>query len=147
MNLLQRLEHWGDRHHPQWLDILRIALGGFLCYKGMEFLNSMSEMLSLMSGNLSFSSFTLTLLAHYIVFAHVGGGVLIILGVLTRLACVVQIPVLLGAIIFINASQGLWSPFSELWISIFVLLLLIYFLVIGNGPWSLASYLDRENKK
>lgn len=147
MNIIQRLEHWGDTHHPQWLDILRVALGAFLCYKGIEFLQDMSAMLSLMSGSLSFGSFTLTLLAHYIVFAHAGGGFLIAVGILTRLSCMFNIPVLFGAIIFINAPQGLWVPFSELWLSILVLLALIYFLIIGNGRWSFAAFLAREEEK
>src|SRR5687768_303496 len=104
MNYLQRLEHWGDSHHPKWLDIIRIALGVFLCYKGFEFLNNMSAMLTLMSSSMSFGSFSLVLLGHYIVFAHLVGGFLLAIGVLTRFACLIQIPILLGAIIFINTS-------------------------------------------
>ena len=43
MNLVQRLEQWGDRHHPKWMDFLRIALGIFLCLKGVEFATNMSS--------------------------------------------------------------------------------------------------------
>ncbi len=49
MNLVQRVEHWGDTHHPQWLDIVRILLGVFLCYKGVDFLMNMGSMLSLIT--------------------------------------------------------------------------------------------------
>ncbi len=48
MNLLQRLEYRGDRHHPKWADILRCALGLFLFYKGIEFLENMCTMISRM---------------------------------------------------------------------------------------------------
>jgi putative oxidoreductase len=146
MNYLQRLEHWGDRHHPKWLDIIRIALGVFLCYKGFEFLNNMSAMLTLMSSSMSFGSFSLVLLGHYIVFAHLVGGFLLAIGVLTRFACLIQIPILLGAIIFINTSPEMWQHFSELLISILVLGLLIYFLIAGNGQLSFSNYLYGEQK-
>jgi uncharacterized membrane protein YphA (DoxX/SURF4 family) len=111
MNLLQRVEQWGDTHHSKWLDILRIALGIFLCYKGIDFLNNMSEMMSLMTENVPFGSFMLLVLGHYIVFAHIAGGFLMAIGVLTRFASLIQIPILLGAIIFINAPGSLMFAF------------------------------------
>ena len=51
MDLLHRLEFWGDRHHPKWMDIIRIALGIFLVYKAIDFLNNMSDLVTLMSAN------------------------------------------------------------------------------------------------
>lgn len=147
MDLLHRIEHWGDRHHPKWMDIVRIALGIFLCYKGFEFLQDMSATKNLVANNISFGSFTLILVGHYIVFAHVLGGALLVLGMLTRFACLIQIPVLLGAIIFVNSKGGVWQPFSELWLSILVLLLLIYFLIVGNGPLSLYKIVENPSKQ
>ncbi|HEV3325701.1 MAG TPA: DoxX family protein [Puia sp.] len=141
MNLVQRVEHWGDTHHPQWLDIVRIALGGFLCYKGVDFLMNMGSMLDLMANRMSFGSFTAMLMSNYIAFAHILGGVLLILGVLTRFACLIQIPILLGAIFFVNSS--LYKPFSALALPIIVLLLLIWFLVIGNGKWSFLKFSEK----
>ncbi|HMH34800.1 MAG TPA: DoxX family membrane protein, partial [Puia sp.] len=86
-----------------------------------------------------------TMLGNYIAFSHLLGGFLLILGLLTRFACLLQIPILLGAIIFINSSGDVLKPFSELALSILVLLLLIYFLIVGNGPWSFK--LAAEDKK
>lgn len=138
MNLIQKLEYWGDRHHPKWLDIIRIALGIFLCYKGVDFLRNTSGLISLMKNTSPFSEFMTILLAHYVVFAHILGGFFLALGLFTRAACLIQIPVLLGAIIFVNISvtKAAFNPYSELFLSIIILLLLIYFLIIGNGPLS-----------
>jgi putative oxidoreductase len=147
MNYVQRLEHWGDTHHPKWIDLLRIILGIFLCFKGIEFANNMSSVLNLMTGQVPFSSFMVMILFHYIVFAHLLGGVLLALGMLTRFACIIQLPILLGAIFFINLSPEVMRPFSELFLSILVLLLLIYFLVVGSGPWSLDKVIQDSNKK
>src|SRR4051794_21947303 len=120
MNYVQRLEHWGDTHHPKWIDLLRIILGIFLCFKGIEFANNMSSVLNLMTGQVPFSSFMVMILFHYNVFAHLLGGVLLALGMLTRFACIIQLPILLGAIFFINLSPEVMRPFSELFLSILV---------------------------
>ncbi len=143
MNLVQRVEHWGDTHHPQWLDIVRIALGLFLCYKGVDFLMNMGSMLDLITSKMSFGSFTSMLMSNYIAFAQILGGFLLILGVLTRFACLIQIPILLGAIFFVNSS--LYKPFSALALPIVVLLLLIWFLVIGDGKWRLLKFSEDKN--
>jgi len=141
MNLVQRVEHWGDTHHPQWLDIVRIALGAFLCFKGVEYLYNMGAMLNLITNKMGFGSFSSMMMSNYISFAHLLGGILLILGVLTRFACLIQIPSLLGAIFFVNLSpDNLYRPFSELLLSVAVLLLLILFLIVGNGKWSLLKF-------
>jgi uncharacterized membrane protein YphA (DoxX/SURF4 family) len=142
MNLVQRVEHWGDTHHPQWLDIVRVCLGVFLCYKGIDFLANMGSMLSLLSSRMSFGSFTTMLMSNYISFAHLLGGILLIMGVLTRFACLIQIPILLGAVFFINTT--LYRPFSEVLMSILVLLLLVLFLVVGNGKFQMLKFREGE---
>ena len=142
MNVVQRVEHWGDTHHPQWLDIIRILLGVFLCYKGVTFLMNMGQMLDLLTNRMSFGSFSTMLMSNYVAFAHLLGGILLILGVLTRFACLIQIPILLGAVFFVNTD--LYRPFSEVLLSIVVLLLLIVFLVVGNGPVQLLKFREGE---
>lgn len=136
MNILQRIEHWGDSHHPKWLDIIRIVLGIFLCYKGIDFLRNMGTLMGMMPINVEFDSLMFIVLGHYVVFAHIVGGILLIIGLFTRFACLIQIPVLLAAVILVNTKGDMMRPYSELFLSIIVLLLLIYFLIVGNGPWS-----------
>ncbi len=146
MNYLKRIEYWGDHHHPKWVDIIRIALGLFLMWKGKEFVENMSVMLDLMSSKISFNSFTMVLLGHYIVFAHLLGGFLLVIGVLVRFACLIQIPILLGAIFFINSAENVFRPFSELYLTILVLLLLIYFLIAGNGVISFNLFAAQDKR-
>ncbi len=144
MNLVQRVEHWGEVHHPRWTDVLRIALGIFLCYKGVQFAQNINVVTNLMSSSIPFSGLMLILLGHYVVFAHILGGFMLALGMLTRFSCILQIPILLGAIILVNISPDVWRPFSEILISAVTLLLLIYFLIVGSGPLSFDYYLDRQ---
>lgn len=146
MNLLHRIEHWGNTHHPKWIDIVRVAFGIFLCYKGIDFLAHMSTELNRLANKLPTPPFTLLVVGHYVVFAHLLGGFLLAIGLATRLACLIQIPILLGAIIFVNSSDGLFTPYSELALSILVLLLLIYFLIVGNGRWSFDNLVQEDKK-
>lgn len=143
MNLVQRVGHWGDTHHPLWLDIVRILLGAFLCYKGVDFLMNMGQMLNLMTNRMSFGSFAALLMSNYISFAHLLGGILLIMGVLTRFACLLNIPILLGAVFFVNTT--LYRPFSEVLVSILILLMLILFLIVGNGKIQMLTF--REEKQ
>ena len=143
MNLLHSVEKWGDTHHPKWLDIIRVVLGIFLVFKGIDFINHMDRLTNLMGRSRFLGCLSLGLLAHYIVFAHLVGGALIAAGLLTRLACLVQIPILIGAVFFINSSAGILAPYDVLWLSVIVLLLLVFFLIAGSGPLSV----DRQMKK
>ena len=146
MNTLERIGHWGDTHHPLWIDIIRIFLGIFLVYTGILFLENSSAIVSLVGSSLSFSQFALVLISHYVVFAHILGGILIAVGVLTRFAALIQIPILLGAVILVNNPGGIMQPYSIWLVSLLVLLLLIYFLIAGNGRLSLNWEEKTKNK-
>jgi putative oxidoreductase len=136
MNILQRIELWGDNHHPKWVDIIRIILGIFLCYTGIDFLRNMGKLMGVMPINVEFGSLMYILLGHFVVFAHIVGGILLIIGLFTRFACLIQIPVLLTAVILVPfLKEDMMKPYPE-FISVIVLFLLIYFLIAGNGPWS-----------
>lgn len=145
MNYLQRLQHWGDTHHPKYLDLFRIALGIFLCLKGIEFASNSALLNETLGSHVPFNNLLLLLLGHYVIFAHIMGGFLVAVGLLTRFACLIQIPILLGAIIFINAD--IVNHFPALLLSILVLGLLIYFLVIGSGTWSLDHLMIKEKER
>jgi uncharacterized membrane protein YphA (DoxX/SURF4 family) len=141
MNLVHKIEHWGDMHHPNVLDLMRIALGVFLLLKGMAFMENTASLKDLIENQrlVSFSPGVLMALVYYVTFAHLVGGTLIVLGILTRFACVIQIPIVL-------AGAFLTSIFVEpvnalVWPSVIALILLALFTIIGSGPWSLDKYL------
>jgi uncharacterized membrane protein YphA (DoxX/SURF4 family) len=63
----------------------------------------------------------------------------------TRAACIVQIPILLAAVLFVNANTAMMQPYWEIVSSVVVLLLLVYFMIVGNGP--LSFKMPEEEKK
>lgn len=146
MNTIQKIEAWGDRHHPKWLDILRIILGFVILAKGFYFVSNTDGLKEIIAnsrfGQVSF------FLEHYVVFAHLIGGILIAVGLITRIAVAAQIPILVGAIFLVNSRAGFFSANStELWLSIIILFLLVFFLVEGSGPWSVDEYMRKHPEK
>jgi uncharacterized membrane protein YphA (DoxX/SURF4 family) len=142
MNVIHRIEKWGDRHHPKFLDIIRVFLGIFLFLKGLGFMENSTYLQSLIEGQsaITFSSGWLTALVYYVIFVHFVGGILIAMGVLTRFSAILQIPVVLCAVFFIDFLR---SPFNtDMISSLAALVLLIVFAVIGSGKWSLERYLE-----
>ncbi len=148
MNLVQEIEHWGDDWHSRFTDIIRICLGLFIIMKGVLVINSRDAIYDLLYNNdtFAFSGLLLAAIIHYVVFAHIVGGIFLAIGLLTRFAAVIQIPVLLGAIFFVNIAKGFTALNSELWLSVLVFLMLLMFWVIGSGPLSVDHHLKRSNK-
>lgn len=146
MNLIHRIEKWGDSHHPRFLDIIRIALGIFLLLKGLGFMDNTANLKSMIENqpDISVSSGVLMALVYYVTFVHLVGGTLIALGILTRFSALMQIPVVFGAVFFINVLQ---SPFNtDLLSSVAALILLVVFAVLGPGRLSLECYLRKCNE-
>jgi putative oxidoreductase len=145
MNLMHRIQSYGDTHHPKWLDILRIILGIVLISKGVYYIGNTNELNTIINSNTD--TLYNMIIIHYVAFAQLFGGVLITVGLLTRIAVLFQLPVLLGAVIFVNAQAGLLSADSELLLSVIVLCLLIFFLIYGSGPWSIDALLDKNKNE
>ncbi len=145
MNFVQRIEKWGDTHHPKWIDFIRIALGGILVIKGFQYINNMTALTDTMNKAPFINTFSVGMVSHYVVFAHLIGGALILCGLLTRFASLIQIPILLGAVIFVNIAGGLFQAQSELWFSVLILILLAFFAVEGSGPISIDEWMKKHN--
>ena len=124
-----------------WIDYLRILLGVIILAKGISFINDRDAVHALVEQ----TNFQLSIwgAVHYVVFTHLVGGLFIILGFQTRLACILLLPVLFGAVFFINITNGFGFLNSELWLSIFVMCLLIVFVILGSGNFSLDKMMNK----
>ena len=136
MGLLHQMNEWSNKHHPKWLVAIRVVLGLCLFIKGFGFIQNQAALRDLiMMTSLKDQANWLETIIPWI---HLLGGSLIVVGLLTRLSVLVQIPILIGAVFLVNARLGATS--SDLLFSIIILLLLIFFLVEGGGPISLDNY-------
>jgi len=147
MNPLKRLITWGDSHNPRWLAILRIILGVFLFSRGVTFLTSIDDFQKLvMASDLHLTN---TLLIDVIPWIHIAGGFCIIIGIGTRTAAIVQLPVVIGAIIFVTipANSPFFSFDTTKAFSLLIALLLVVFFVEGSGTLSVTAYAKQENQE
>jgi len=142
MNLVHKIENWGDTHHPKILDLVRIALGVFLLLKGIAFMENTAYLKNIIESQdvIDLSPIVLIILVYYVTFAHMVGGILIALGILTRLASIIQIPIVLGAVFLTGIFQEAINAMA--WPSITALILLVLFTILGSGPISLDKYLS-----
>ena len=135
---MQKFAVWSESHREAWLDCVRIYLGLGLFARGLLLISNTStgyfiDMLQrtgqtwLMQGAL----------LHYVMLAHFVGGAMLTVGFLTRLAALVQIPILVGAVFIVHRSDGLFAMGQSLEFSALVLFLLAVFVVSGAGPLSL----------
>jgi putative oxidoreductase len=144
MSVITDVERWGNNHRPGFLDVFRIVLGVFITYKGLYFITNMDELEMTTSGvNVWFAG---AVLAHYVIFAHILGGPLIVFGLFSRIACALQLPILLGAVFLVNSPKGFLSigQHMELWLSIVVLVGLVVVMVFGAGRFSIDAKRRRE---
>jgi putative oxidoreductase len=139
MGTIKSLNKWANRHTYYPLDLVRVALGVFLFYKGVYFMSNLPVLIDLYEpvkpvlGDM--------MLVHYIAPAHFVGGVLIVFGLLTRWAIIAQLPILIGAFVinFIGEMNT-----TNLIVSSSVLLVCIFFLFYGSGRHSVDKYLKMQ---
>ncbi len=91
---------------------------------------------------LGMGSFNVTL-AMIIASAQLICGLLIMAGLMTRLSCLILIPILIGAVFYVNLRQGFVTS-SEWMLSVVILYLLIFFFVHGAGEISIYNAFMRQ---
>lgn len=139
------MQLYGETHHPKWLDIVRMLLGIIILLRGYYYVRNNHALMTLLDNN-NVHLYN-NVIEHVIALTHLMGGGLIILGLITRLACLFQVPILFAAVIFVNkAPSGLLSPNPEFLLALITLLLLIFFVIYGPGPWSVDKLIDKNRK-
>ena len=130
---LRRIE--SNRHLV--LDVVRVYLGAGLFFRGLALALTDTGLQQLTGG--AAPSVTTSGVALYVMTAHLVGGALLVVGLYTRLAALVQIPVLAGAVLVVHWQNGLLSANQSLEFSALVLFLLGLVFLFGGGRWSLDA--------
>jgi len=132
------------------IDLIRIYLGVALFFKGVYFMENRDYLLKMMedAGGLWFAP---AAIAHYIVPAHLVGGFMLALGLLTRVAALAQIPILLGAVFYVHMPK--LSALTQetvgrqnLELSALVLFLTVLVLLHGAGRFSLDYVIGKRSQ-
>lgn len=136
MQAITRWNRWANAHTNYITDGLRVLFGGFLIFKGALFMQHAGYLpliLTIVSGRGNY-----TFLVHFITLAHLCGGALIVLGLVTRFVSLVNLFILAGAVTvnFIGAMH-LFS-LVEATIAFFIC---AFFVFYGSGKHSVDKAL------
>jgi uncharacterized membrane protein YphA (DoxX/SURF4 family) len=135
---------WTRSHPDAFLDLVRVFLGVALFLKGVFFMMHRDVLIDVIEKSGTWSIFPITL-AHYVIPAHLVGGILLAAGLLTRWAAVAQLPMLIIAVFYVHmpkmvAIEGRQNfEFSSL-----VLFLVLLTAVYGAGKWSLDHVISGQ---
>jgi uncharacterized membrane protein YphA (DoxX/SURF4 family) len=143
MDSVKSLNKWANAHTYLPVDLVQIALGVFLFIKGVTFITNTRYLADLISPfDQANGGMYGMFMVHYIASAHFLGGILIVFGLLTRWAIMVQLPILIGAVV-INFMGQMHS--QNLFFALVTLLICIAFLIYGSGKNS-ADYYFKMNE-
>ena len=146
MNAIIKLESWADRHHPQWIDLLRVILGIIFIIKGVALIEHREQVVMMMEKS-NIDLFTFSLSSQYVIAFDLAGGFLIAIGLLTRLIVLFQLPIVVLSIVFIDYHQDLFALNSELGYLVLILALVLFFLFYGSGNMSVDHLIAKRNDK
>ena len=147
MSIAAPIQHDHIITQPKWLTLLRIVLGLIILWKGFIFFQNSVLVESLLKNN-SFKAIdnNSETIAFVITYINLLGGFFILIGLFTRWMCIIQIPILLGAIFFVQDMASVSFTNSELLLSIAVLVLLVLFVIKGSGAISADEYFRNYTK-
>jgi len=147
MKNINECKRWLESRMDIVIDLVRIYVGVGLFVKGLYFLMHQEELKRLLEGadNLAFAQGAV---AHYVIPVHLVGGLLLTIGLLTRLAALAQIPILIGAVFYVWLPHALViEQRQNLEFSALVLFLLALIVVYGAGRFSVDYLLTRKESR
>ena len=144
MSKMQTCKDWLRAHEDLFLDLVRIYLGCGLVVKAV-FLMSHHDYLMQLIGDSDVAWLGASMIANYIIFAHLIGGAMLALGLATRFAAFVQFPIPLAAIFAIYLPRfATVEPRQYLEYAGLVAFLLFFLGVFGAGRFSFDYMMSRK---
>jgi putative oxidoreductase len=136
---MKDLPSWSQNHFEYFLDAVRVYLGLGLIIKGISFATNPHYFAATFNG-VAFDS-----LLPIVPYIHIFGGVFLAAGVFTRIAAIIQIPILFTATFLVHLPQMETIRGREsIEFSALVLFLLVLIAIKGPGPLSLGRYWRKE---
>jgi len=86
-----------------------------------------------------------TFISHYIISSHLVGGLLMSVGLLTRVGALIQLPIVSGALIIVHSKEALFSINQNIELTALVLFLLGIYAIIGSGNLSIDHHIVEDD--
>jgi uncharacterized membrane protein YphA (DoxX/SURF4 family) len=127
-----------DSHRDLAYSLIRMYLGVALVARGWSFLSDPAAITELAGAQEVYWWYS------YLIGAHLVGGLMLTFGFLTRLAALLQIPILVVAVFFVHLREGLMTVGQSLELAILVLFLMTVFFIFGSGIIALDNYIAEK---
>ncbi|MCH8035409.1 MAG: hypothetical protein IH950_16845 [Bacteroidetes bacterium] len=134
MKLSNEIVKWFNTNHNLAYSLISIFLGVALFARSLILLSNLAAISELAGQNNLYWWYS------YINIIHLIGGLLLTLGLLIRIAVFLQIPILVGAVFFIQMWQGLMTEEQSLLLVVLVLVILIVYSFFVSISLSLDNY-------
>ena len=115
--------------------LIRMFLGAALIVRGLFLVLNPDALTNIVDDS------SLNMYFSWIAISHLLGGLMLLLGLLTRLGALIQLPEVVYAVFFIHAKQGLMMGGQSFELATMTLFLLLILLIYGSGPMSLDAKL------
>ena len=138
-NFFAKLEQWSHHHHKAWMDVARMLFGLMLHLKGLYFIFRTWGVFQSAPG--SSNGQEEIIVVYVLAFLHIMMGTLIVIGVGTRYASLIMIPVIIASVFFSN--QHLNNALQIVY-SVITLGLSIFYFMHGDGRFSVKQYMKNS---
>jgi putative oxidoreductase len=129
--------------------LFRLILGVILMWKCVEFYLNREAFLNVIAQT-GLGWLPPVAWAHFVILAHFFGGLCLLAGIATRFACILQLPILAGAVFWVHLPEILqvfeFISLAQYNLAVLTLVLLTFYSIRGAGVYSLDYYtaLDEE---
>jgi len=123
-----------EKHQKLAYSYIRIFLGLVLAIRGLVLIINPDSISEIASEEKLYIGYAAVAIVHFV------GGLLLAVGFFTRLAAIIQIPVMIGAVFMIHNGDALMTAGQSLELAILVLYLLVLFAFYGSGPMSVDAW-------
>jgi uncharacterized membrane protein YphA (DoxX/SURF4 family) len=135
---------WISANRDLVWELVRIYLGFALVIKGFAYMFHHRELaVSMGASGVPFAS---PGFAELVALTHIAGGLMMAFGILTRIGAMIQIPNLVGAVLFVHLKEGLFTQGGSLEFATLVLFLLCVIAVVGAGRLSIDWFFSEHKE-
>jgi len=143
----KKLLNWAHTHPDVFVDVIRMYLGVALFAKAVQFMQTKNQLMDVIQQG-GTGVLGPAFVAHCVILAHLCGGLFLALGLATRIAALVQVPILAGALFLVELPRWGAAEFSgNFELTALVLYLLVVITLFGPGRLSVDAWLERKAKE
>jgi len=140
----QPVKEWISANRDLVWELVRIYLGFALVIKGFAYMFHHRELAAAMTATAV--PFASPGFAELVALTHIAGGLMMTFGILTRAGAAIQIPNLIGAVLFVHLKEGLFTQGGSLEFAMLVLFLLCVIVVVGAGRLSIDWFFSEHKE-